>query len=136
MDRKPHVLVVDDDEDLRLVTTMVLGEQADRLGFRLSEAAGGQEALGLLAKAVKGGGPILMITDSRMPGMDGPELARRARDAHPDASIRIVLLTSLDPAVSGSEEGPKAVDAVVAKPFGLDELRRQLTELVEDWLGT
>lgn len=70
------VMIVDDEEDIRLVTRLIL----ETAGYDVSEASGGQDALDRLDA-----GPVdLVIVDIRMPGMDGWELmdllARRGKD--------------------------------------------------------
>ena len=79
---KPTVLVVDDEPLVRMTT-------ADMLrfgGFDVLEAAAGAQALGLLdAQPV-----AALVTDVRMPGMDGVDLSHRVRAAHPDMPVVFV----------------------------------------------
>jgi CheY-like chemotaxis protein len=73
-------------------------------------AAGGQVALDLLADA-----PVdVLITDMRMPGMDGLELLRRVRDSYPQ--IACIVLTDYVEAEREAEASPLA-DGWLSKPL-------------------
>ncbi|HEX8533291.1 MAG TPA: PAS domain-containing protein [Allosphingosinicella sp.] len=76
-------LLVDDEELVRMSTADMLSE----LGYRVVEAASGEEAL----KAVDGGlRPDLLVTDHLMPGMSGADLAREVRARRPGTLVLIV----------------------------------------------
>ena len=99
-ERRPAVLVVDDEADVRLALEMIL--QYD--GYEVWTAKNGREALGRLTEeAEKGVRAGLVLTDLKMPGMDGLELLD-ALIAEPDAPP--VLM------VSGHADVATAVDAV------------------------
>jgi two-component system, NtrC family, response regulator HydG len=107
-----RVLVVDDDPGVRYTLREVLASD----GVEVDEAAGGAEAL---ARFEASPAP-LVITDLRMPGMDGMELLRRLLARAP--ATRVVLVTA-----HGSER--QAVEAMKAgawdyfrKPFENEEL--------------
>ncbi|MBI2372520.1 MAG: sigma-54-dependent Fis family transcriptional regulator [Deltaproteobacteria bacterium] len=110
--RRPRVLVVDDDDGVRFTLTEVLSG----LDVEPFEAASGPAALTIMAE-----GPVdLVITDLRMPDMDGLELLRRLKSS--EAPPKVVLLTA-----HGSEA--HAVQAMklgafdyLKKPFDIDEL--------------
>ena len=74
------VLLVDDDDDVRIVTAAMLQE----LGYHVRDVAGGEAALTVLAADV---GIDILLTDLVMPGMNGSQLATRARARLPDLSI-------------------------------------------------
>jgi CheY-like chemotaxis protein len=80
------IMVIDDDPDLRETLRLLLVEN----GFAVSEAAGGQEALDLLAK---GGRPNLILLDLTMPGMSGWQFLDRIRGTDL-GSIPIVIMTA------------------------------------------
>ena len=89
------VLVVDDDHAVRATTAALLAE----LGYFVLEAGGGPEALVVLEEEQ----PInLLLTDVVMPGMTGPELARRARQAFPDLPVVFISGYSDPDALSGA----------------------------------
>ena len=75
-----RILLVDDDDDVRDYTAMVLEEA----GYEVRVASRGEAAM----KLVVGGETFdLLITDVVMPGWDGTELARRVKMVRPDLKI-------------------------------------------------
>lgn len=112
------VLVIDDDDSLRRVVEYQLGED----GYRVVTAASGAEGL----TAVRDAGPVsLVVSDVRMPEMDGLELLVRLKTMHPD--LPVVMLTAhgtIDSAVEAMKLG--ATD-YLTKPFS----RAQLTTAVK-----
>lgn len=74
-----RILLVDDHENTRILLTELLGS----MGYRVIEAKDGEEAMTLVEI-----GPIdLVMTDLKMPGMDGIELTRAIRRIKPDLAI-------------------------------------------------
>ncbi len=83
-EKPPRVLVVDDDHE----HTVALMRVFERAGYTVSGAGNGQEALALLAEH-----PIdLVISDLRMPRMNGLDLLRNIRAASPQ--IAVIILTA------------------------------------------
>lgn len=76
------ILLADDEMLLRMSAARAL----ERLGYRVRQAADGGAALSRLETER----PALLISDIRMPGMDGIELARRARIRHPGLPVLLV----------------------------------------------
>ena len=108
---QPHILVVDDDEDIR----SLLQEYLAQNGLRVSMAATGAQALIQLAEAAID----LVVLDLRLPDKDGITVARTIRDG---SSIPIIMLTGVhDEAdrVMGLELG---ADDYLTKPFSPREL--------------
>ncbi len=108
-------LLVDDEELVRASTSYMLAD----LGYRVIEAASGEEAMRLL----DAGQPFdLLVTDHLMPGISGTDLAREVRNARPGTAILLVSgyaeLEGLDPNL------PR-----LAKPFRKSELAVSLSEL-------
>lgn len=114
MNRPDHVLIVDDDPDIRRLLANYLGQQ----GVQVSCAADGQAM-----RAVLGRSPVdAIVLDLMLPGEDGQALFRwlRAEAAH--ASTPVLMLTALADDVDriiGLEMG---ADDYVAKPFVPREL--------------
>lgn len=94
-------------------------------GFSCREASNGAEALETLARD-----PVpLLLTDLRMPQMDGIELLRQVRARHPDtAVVMITAVAEVEVAVSCLAMG--AMD-YLTKPFHLDEVRARVSQALE-----
>jgi two-component system, sensor histidine kinase and response regulator len=116
-----RVLVVDDSAANR---TIVAGYLATR-DVRCDEAATGEGALELLNAAAEAGEPYeLVVLDSRMPGMDGVQLAGAIRDRPILRSARLLMLTS-----TGEAMVP-GVDRCVTKPVRRGMLLETVAELI------
>lgn len=110
-DDQAHVLVIDDDRDIR----KSLAEYLRRHGFRASVASGGKEMDRILASA----SVDLVVLDIMMPGEDGLSICRRLQEG---ARIPLILLTALTEStdrIVGLEIG---ADDYVTKPFDPREL--------------
>lgn len=107
-----HILLVEDDAELH---ALVAGRLAES-GYRVASAFTGSEALAQVEEQV----PDLVLLDVMLPALDGLEVCRRLRAAHP--LLYIIMLTAradeLDRVV-GLEVG---ADDYVTKPFSLQEL--------------
>src|SRR5436190_12250886 len=84
LSRRARVLVVDDNEDVREVIVGYL----ETLGYQALQAAGGHDALELLAG--NGGDIELLMADYAMPGMSGTELARAVRAKWPELPVIVI----------------------------------------------
>ncbi|HEX5884751.1 MAG TPA: response regulator transcription factor [Pyrinomonadaceae bacterium] len=109
-----RLLVVDDEPNLlRAVAACLKAED-----YEVSTARSGHEALMQLAGAV----PDLIISDIRMPGMDGYKLARQLRGSPRTALVPIIFLTAKDETADRIEGFRAGIDAYLTKPFEPDEL--------------
>ncbi len=116
----PNVLVVDDDADLR----RLLGMRLQSAGYKPLVASSGEEALARLAVSR----PRAVITDLRMPGMDGMALFERIHAVDP--SLPVIILTAhgtIPDAVSAAQSG---VFGYLTKPFEAPELLALLARAV------
>lgn len=105
------VLLIDDDNDLRSVISGAL----ITLGYSVTEAADGPSGL----KAIEKSRPDVVVVDFAMPGLNGAEVARQARDRWPD--LPIVLASGY--ADTAAIEQAIGKDAkLLRKPFRIDEL--------------
>jgi CheY-like chemotaxis protein len=80
------ILIVDDDEDLRILA----GSMLTRSGHRILNAASGEEGLGMIASRQ----PDLVLLDLNMPGMNGFEMLRQLRATEAGRSVPVVVLTA------------------------------------------
>jgi two-component system nitrogen regulation response regulator NtrX len=107
-----HVLIVDDEESIRSSLDGILQDE----GYRTSVAASGEDALSLLREEL----PDLMLLDIWMPGLDGLETLRRARELAPE---QVVIMMSghgtIETAVKATKLG--AFD-FIEKPLSLEKL--------------
>lgn len=111
MDKTPHILVVDDHEDIRTQLARYLSKN----GMRASVANGGAE----LRERLKSAAPDLVVLDVMMPGEDGLTLCRYLRD---NTDLPVILLTAMaedTDRIVGLEVG---ADDYVTKPFNPREL--------------
>ena len=109
-----RILVVDDEPNLLVAIAAVLRGE----GFEVSTARSGREALVSVAQSL----PDLIVSDVRMPGIDGYTLARRLRSAPNSAMIPIIFLTAKDEIEDRVEGFRSGVDVYLTKPFEPDEL--------------
>lgn len=109
-----RLLIVDDEPNLLRAVAACL----TTAGYEVSTARSGREALLQLAEAV----PDLMISDIRMPGMDGYQLVRQLRGSARTALVPIVFLTAKDETADRIEGFRAGIDAYLTKPFEPDEL--------------
>jgi CheY-like chemotaxis protein len=105
------VLLIDDDNDLR---NMLAGALVN-LGYEVEEAVDGPSALRVLDELR----PDVMVVDFAMPGLNGAEVARKARDKWP--GLPVVLASGY--AETAAIEQAIGKDAkLLRKPFRIDEL--------------
>src|SRR5262249_24077525 len=111
VNRTPHILVVDDDREIRRLLERYLAEH----GFRVSAAADGRAMLRILAL----GRIELIVLDLMLPGEDGLGLCRRVRQT---SQVPILMLTAVSAEtdrIIGLELG---ADDYLGKPFNPREL--------------
>ena len=100
----PRVLLVDDNRDGLVVRTLLLEEA----GFQVQAAACADEALGLFSSTRFD----VVVTDYRMPGMNGAELIQQLRAC--DAHTRFIVLSGFVEPL-GLTEANTGADAVIAR---------------------
>ena len=112
------VLVVDDDPDMRFMLKLLL----ERGGYQVTEAGDGLAAL----HAVRARMPDLVLTDLRMPMMDGAELIQRLRSDEETEGMPIILITAYAvlPATAG------LADETIPKPFAPERVVETVTRLL------
>ena len=118
-ERSPHIVVVDDDDDIR----SSLAKYLRKHGFRVSVAANGEELNQVLATA----NADLLILDIMLPGDDGLTICRRVLETR---QLPIIFLTALAEDVDrilGLELG---ADDYVTKPFNPRELLARIKSVM------
>jgi two-component system, NtrC family, response regulator AtoC len=110
---RKHILIVDDEPSIR----KVLGAHLRRDGYDVTAAASGVEAIEILQEE----GADLVITDLRMPNMDGLELLRWVKQSYP--GLPVIMLTAHGTVDSAVEALKRGAQDYLTKPFDQDELR-------------
>jgi DNA-binding NarL/FixJ family response regulator len=118
-----RLLVVDDEPNLLVAVGACLRGE----GFDVVTARSGAEALVRVAESV----PDLVVSDVRMPGMDGYQLARQLRSSSRTALTPVVFLTAKDETSDRVEGFRAGVDAYLTKPFEPDELVAVIRSILE-----
>jgi len=119
--RKAHVLIVDDEPNVR----RVLGTLLEQAGWATTRAESGEQALDL----VRAQDPDLVITDLKMPGMDGMELLGRLQSSFPE--IPVIMLTAHGTITNAVEAMKLGAHDFITKPFDRDDV----VQLLEKALG-
>lgn len=121
MTTRPHILLVDDEERLRIAAGKVLTAE----GYRVISTASGREALAILKQKTV----TLIISDLRLPDLDGNTLLKQARELLPETEV--VMITG-----HGSVE--KAVEAMrmgaydfIEKPLDSAALLKTVAKALE-----
>ncbi len=122
MSASKKILVIDDDIEMR----SLMKDALEGDGYEVDTAADGEEALGKAARKSFD----LMITDVRMPGLNGLDILPGLKKLQPKSSIIVVT------AFGGDEVSRKALergaDAYLEKPIRLDELKRLLHQFISE----
>ena len=120
---RPAVLIVEDHADVARLIGAALGKE-----FSVHYASNGEHGLARAIELM----PNLIITDVKMPYMDGLEMCRRVRGSRQLRHIPVIVLSarnSSDDRISGIEAG---ADAYMVKPFNSDELKIMAIKLLEN----
>jgi len=121
----PTVLIVDDEQHIRLLIEQTLEELEDE-GVQLLTAADGEEAL----EVVGIHRPELVFLDVMMPKKNGFEVCAAIKHERGLASTKVVLLTAKGQAVDREAGMAAGADRYVTKPFDPDELLATARELL------
>ncbi len=111
-----RILIVDDEQSFALLVSQILKDE----GYKVTTAAGGNEALNLIDRY----NPDLIISDIKMPGMDGIAFMNAVKSRFPDSDfIMITAFATVETAVAAMKMG--ALD-YITKPLKEPEELRQL----------
>ena len=113
-----RILVVDDEEDVRDMVRLILEPH----GYEITEAADGEEGLQRYREAPAD----LVLSDFRMPVMDGPTMIGELRKAYP--KVKIIVFAGI--AVELTEAAQLGADQVLKKPFRVLDLLEMVKKLL------
>ena len=119
-DTQKHLLIVDDETALRSAIAERLADQ----GFSVEQAGSGEEALQRLTEFAFD----ILITDLRLPGINGRELARRLLPLRPEMKVLYLSGYAGDSALRRDLSAEKAF---LAKPFTPEALARKVREILD-----
>lgn len=115
----PHVLVVEDDEDV----SSLLGTHLRNLGARVTLAESGEEAIACVDEEL----PDVVISDIMLPGIDGRQLFDALKKMPGMSGTPFIAATVLD-----EQDIGRHFDACISKPFG----RADIARVVGPYLAT
>ena len=118
METDPKILIVDDNNDLRIVVSKMLS----RLGYEVSSADSGENGLSIFFKNKFD----IVLSDYEMPGMDGVALACGVKESSPRTPV--VIMTGAGKETVFSRKST-AVDEVISKPFTLAQIDETIHHL-------
>lgn len=122
-DGKPLVLVIDDNQDIRLLIKELFADE-----YRVIQSENGKEGIRLASKYV----PDLIICDVMMPVMDGLECCSRIKEEISTSHIPVLMLTACsmdEQRIQGYESG---ADGYLSKPFNSKMLLMRAKNLIEN----
>ncbi|MEO7659326.1 MAG: sigma-54 dependent transcriptional regulator [Pyrinomonadaceae bacterium] len=116
-----NILIVDDEQSYRQLLSLVFEEQ----GNDIRTAMNGRQALELLAEQPAD----VIISDVKMPDMDGIEMLRTVRETLPD--LGVVLMTAFASVETAREAFKLGADDFIQKPFDVEELKLIVKKTLE-----
>jgi CheY-like chemotaxis protein len=123
-----HVVIVDDDDDVREIARLSMELIG---GWTVSEASCAADAVALAADEQ----PDVVLLDMMMPGADGLETCRQLRDHESTRSIPVIFLTAKGASSIQDRLEPLGVCGVIAKPFDPMQLANQVADLLAKHTG-
>lgn len=123
LEEKAKILVVDDEAtNLRSLEAMLRP-----LGYQVILAGDGEEALAKVRETP----PDVILLDTRMPKMDGFEVARRLKGAEASQTIPVVMMTALNEIAERLKALAAGVDDFLTKPVDATELQTRVNSLLK-----
>ena len=116
-----NILIVDDEQSYRQLLSLVF----DGDGHSMRTATNGREALQML----QGEPADLIISDVKMPDMDGIEMLRAVRETLPD--LGVILMTAFASVETAREAFKLGADDFIQKPFDVEELKLIVRKTLE-----
>lgn len=115
------ILTVDDDPGILLL----LGLRLKAAGYEVVTAQSGEEALAQIARSR----PDLVISDLRMPGMDGMALFEHIRSTDPD--LPFIMITADGSPLDASDAIARGIFCFMSKPFDSKQLLLQVAAALQ-----
>ncbi|MBO5497588.1 MAG: response regulator transcription factor [Oscillospiraceae bacterium] len=122
MDTTAHILIVDDDPDIRKVLSLLLKDS-----YQVAQAADGQAALQYLQAHPE---TDLAVLDVMMPGMDGFETCEKIREF---STLPILFLTAKSAEADRLSAYSRGGDDFLSKPFSQGEFLAKVRSLLRRW---
>ncbi len=119
--RKEKILIVEDEQGMNEILRILL--ESD--GYDVSSAADGRSGIELMEKDIYD----LVITDIKMPGVDGFEVLRKAKELSPDTLV--IMITAFGTTESAIEAMKLGAYDYIHKPFKIDEIRIVVNKALE-----
>ncbi len=119
---KPKILVIDDEQ----IALRNLQHILNKEGYDITSTTKGEEALLFLDRAQDDGDYDIVLTDLRMPGIDGMEILQRTKKLFPDTEV--IMITGYATVDSAIETMKAGAYHYVAKPYKLTEVRSVVKE--------
>jgi two-component system NtrC family response regulator len=116
------ILIVDDEKNYRVVLEALLAPE----GYEIVTANGGVEAIQIVTE----GDIDLVVTDMKMPGMNGMELLEACKKAKPD--IPVVMMTAYGTIEMAVEAMKKQAFDYITKPFQNEQLKLTIRKALEN----
>jgi CheY-like chemotaxis protein len=112
------ILIVDDEEPLRLLVRATLEDESGEGRYEIIEAADGNEALEVARREQ----PELILLDIQMPGLSGLEVCKMLKDDPATSDLTIAMLTAKGQQSDRERGFAAGADDYFAKPFSPLEL--------------
>ncbi|CAN5125340.1 sigma-54 dependent transcriptional regulator [soil metagenome] len=116
-----NVIIVDDEQSYRQLLTLVFEDE----GYSIRTAMNGRQALALLEEEPAD----IIISDVKMPDMDGIEMLRAVRETLPD--VGVILMTAFASVETAREAFKLGADDFIQKPFDVEELKLIVRKTLE-----
>ena len=119
--KRERILIVEDEKSMREILRILLESE----GYEVKSAQDGKEAIEFLEDDIFD----LVVTDIKMPGVDGFEVLKRARELSPDTLV--VMITAFGTTESAIEAMKLGAYDYIHKPFKIDEIRIVVKKALE-----
>jgi DNA-binding NtrC family response regulator len=118
MGQSPRILIVDDDESIRKVLTVILEDQ----GYNVESVESAKKAIRKTKRKIFN----LALIDIRLPDMEGVQLLTRMKDTTP--KTRKIIITGYPTLKNAVEAVNKGADAYIVKPFDMEKVLKKIKE--------